>query len=38
MDMLEYNKQIIAEFPNTKMAQEVRQLVPVLRERAAKVG
>ena len=35
---VEVGEQIIAEFPNTKMAQEVRQLVPVLRERAAKVG
>ena len=28
-------QQIIAEFPNTRMAQEVRELLPVLRERSA---
>lgn len=35
---VEVGDQIIAEFPNTKMAEEVRQLLPVLRERAQRVG
>ena len=33
---VEVGEQIISEFPNTKMAEEVRGLVDVLRERAAK--
>jgi hypothetical protein len=32
---LDTGQQIIEQFPNTRMAQEVRELLPVLRERAA---
>ncbi len=32
-DAIVVGEQIIAEFPNTRMAQEVRDLLPVLRER-----
>lgn len=32
---IEVGEQIVGEFPNTRMAQEVRELVPVLRERVA---
>jgi hypothetical protein len=32
---LDAGQQIIEEFPNTRMAQEVRELLPVLRERVA---
>jgi hypothetical protein len=34
-DAIIVGEQIIAEFPNTRMAQEVRDLLPVLRERVA---
>lgn len=34
-DAIEVGGRIIDEFPNTRMAQEVRDLLPVLRERAA---
>lgn len=32
---IDVGEQIIGEFPNTRMAQEVRDLMPVLRERAS---
>ncbi len=35
---VEVGEQIIREFPNTKMAEEVRGLVDVLRDRAARAG
>ena len=34
-DAIFVGEQIIGEFPNTRMAQEVRDLLPVLRERVA---
>jgi len=32
---IDTGEQIMAEFPNTRMAQEVREMLPVLRERSA---
>ncbi|MBL0927003.1 MAG: hypothetical protein IBJ11_05035 [Phycisphaerales bacterium] len=37
-DAIETGQKIIAQFPNTRMAQEVREILPVLRERAAKLA
>lgn len=34
-EAIDVGEKIIAEFPNTRMAQEVRDLLPVLRDRAA---
>ncbi|TVQ81337.1 MAG: hypothetical protein EA380_02015 [Phycisphaeraceae bacterium] len=34
-DAVEVGERIIGEFPNTRMAQEVRELLPMLREKAA---
>lgn len=34
-DAVEVGERIISEFPNTRMAQEVRELMPMLREKAA---
>lgn len=34
-DAVEVGERIMSEFPNTRMAQEVRELLPMLRERAA---
>lgn len=36
-EALETGERIVAEFPNTRMAEEVRELLPVLRERSAAV-
>lgn len=34
-EALEAGERLVAEFPNTRMADEVRELLPVLRERSA---
>lgn len=36
-EAVEAGERIVAEFPNTRMADEVRELLPVLRERSASV-
>ncbi|MEO1129668.1 MAG: hypothetical protein AAFX05_08195 [Planctomycetota bacterium] len=37
-DAVAVGEQIIAEFPNTRMAQEVRDILPTLRERSSGTG